>query len=142
VRIVADGNLHTDKIVVDGTVTLDVPATVVAVGLPFTCVMKSLPINSSQSVVDDKRRRVMKVAARVWNSRGLKSGRTLDKLYEVKERTTEPLGEPTRLQTGMQHVHIEPQWNDDGQFYIVQDGPFPVTLLGFVADTEVGDDPD
>jgi hypothetical protein len=142
VRVFADGSEQTDKVVVDGTITLDEEATRVTVGLPFTMIIRSLPINTTQAVIDEKRKRVVAVGLRVYNTKGLKAGASLDRLYPVKERTIEPLGEPTLLQTGLQHVFIEPRWDNEGQFYLVQESPFPVTLLGLVADTEVGDDTD
>lgn len=142
VQILADGNVQTVKVVTDGAVTLDAPATRVIVGLKYRAIAKTLPPVAPNVVIEARRKRNVAVAARLKDSRGLKIGRDLDRLYEMKERTTEAYGEPTLLQQGIKPLSIDPTWTEEGQFYMVVDDPLPATILGYVQDMEVGDDPD
>lgn len=142
VAILADGNVMPNRVVVDGAVTLDYPATKVVVGLPYTCIARNLPITSQQGVVEDKRKRLTGIAARIHDTRGLKVGRTLNQLRPMKERTNEALGEPTRLIRDMKYVAIESAFDKNGQSYFVQEFPLPATLLAYVQNLEIGDDDD
>jgi hypothetical protein len=135
-----DGNVGLPRQVVNGSITLPQAGTRVIVGLPFRAMIQNLPLNVQGAVVEDKRKRVINLALRVRQTRGLKTGASLSNLYQIKERTTEPWTEATYLQEGMKHVLIEPQWDEQGQVYIVQDDPLPVTVLGYVLNTEIGDD--
>jgi hypothetical protein len=80
------------------------------------------------------------MATRVNNSRGLKTGSRLDHLYDAKDRTTEPYGEPILPRSDMRYSAIEPEWTEEGQTYYVVEDPLPVTILGHVLSMELGDD--
>jgi len=142
VSILADGNVQHPVRVVNGSVVLETPATRVHVGVPYNCVVKTLPPVVSDAVIEAKRKRVVGVAARTNDTVGLKTGSRLDNLYDAKERSYELLGEPIQLFSGIRTTMIEPEWADDGTCYFVQDNPLPATLLGLVFDIEVGDDTD
>ena len=43
VSIVADGRVHPEQVVTDGSITLDDPASVVSIGLPYTHIVEPLP---------------------------------------------------------------------------------------------------
>lgn len=141
VSILADGNVVVPQVVTDGKITLEIAATRVFVGLPYTCVAQTLPPTVNGAVLEARRKRVVGVAARVNESRGLKAGGRLDKLYAMKERTVEEMGTSILPQSKKRYVSLEPEWSEEGQTYFVQDQPLPATLLGFVADIEAGDDP-
>lgn len=142
VQILADGNVLSPRVVVNGSVTLDDPASRVVVGLKYRPIAKTLPPVVSDVVIEARRKRIVGVAARVSDTRGLSTGASLDHLYDMKERTNETYGEPTLLFDGIRVQLIEPVWDENGQTYFVQDNPLPATLLGIVFDMEVGDDPD
>lgn len=142
VQILADGNVVSSATVVGGKITLAQAATRASVGLKFTCVAQNLPLNVSGAVVENKRKRVTALAVRVKDTRGLKSGTSLTKLYEMKERSIELYGEPVPLISGIRHVLLEPVWDENGQTFLVQDNPLPATVLGYVMESEMGDDPD
>lgn len=141
VSLLADGSVMAPRKVVNGTVTLDAPATRVIVGLGYECRARTLPVTANGNTVEGKRKRIVGVASRLHEGRGLKSGLRLDKLYEFKDRTTELYGEPIIPRSEMIYNTIEPQWDVNGQFYYVVTDPLPVTILGHVLETEVGDDP-
>jgi hypothetical protein len=140
VSVLADGNVIPSLTVTDGAITLPVAATRVIVGLKYTCIARSLPPVVTDTVIEARRKRVVGVGTRLSDTRGLKAGRALDSLYEQKERANELWGEPIELFSGIRVQMLDPEWNEEGQTYFVQDNPLPATLLGVVFDLEVGDD--
>lgn len=138
----ADGNVVTGLTVTDGAVTLPEAATRVTIGLSYTCVMQTLPPTARDQIIEHKRKNVVGVSLRAHDTRGLKYGSSLTKLYEAKERTNEIWGEAITLQNGFQTVAIEAPWEEEAQTYFVQDYPLPATILGLVLDLEIGDDND
>ncbi len=142
VQVLADGDVLTPKTVLSGKITLSTPATRAVVGLRFVATARTLPLSAGDANIEHRRKSIVGTAVRVHDTRGLKQGSTLDKLYEMKERTDEPYGQATRLQTGFKYGLIESHFDDNGQIYFVQEHPLPATILGLVTDIDVGDDPD
>lgn len=142
VQVLADGNVLPEKTVEDGKIILENPASRVVVGLKYRPIARTLPPVVSDAVIEARRKRMVGVAVRVSDTRGLSTGADLDHLYDMKERTNEAYGEPIELFDGVRVQLIEPEWDVNGQTYFVQDNPLPATLLGVVFDMEVGDDPD
>lgn len=142
VKVLADGNVAPDAVVTNGEITLQTAATRIIAGLGYTCLAKTLPPTTVDGVVENKKKRITGVAARVYQSRGLQvaaaKGAT-PKFYAFKERTDESYGEPTRLQEGMKPIVIEADYNREGQAYYKQDYPLPATLLGFITELDIGD---
>ena len=142
VAILSDGNVEAEKVVTNGSITLEAPATCVTIGLPYQCVAQTLPLTATDEIIEGKRKRVVGSSVRVADTRGLKSGAQLDKLYEMRDRTTEVYGEPTVLQNKTETILIEARFDKQGQTFYVQDYPLPATILGLVYDLEIGDDSD
>ena len=141
VSVLYDGNVLTGEVITNGSLTLPAAASRVIVGIPYTCTAKNLPLTVEGNVIEDKVKRIVGTALRVKDTRGLKVGTSLDKLYEVKERSWESYGQSTAAQSGIKHVLVEPIWEEDATQYLVQDNPLPATVLGYVLNIEVGDDP-
>jgi hypothetical protein len=141
VTLLGDGNVMPEQTVVNGSIVLEHAVTRLVVGIPFTCVARTLSPVVSDAVIEARRKRVVGVAARVNDTVGLSTGESLDNLYDAKERSTELYGEPIELFSGVRVQLIEPVWDESGQTYFVQSNPLPATLLGLVLDIEVGDDP-
>jgi hypothetical protein len=139
VSILADGNVLPRRTVVNGSVTLDAPATRIIIGLGYRCVAKTLPPTSTEAVIESKRKRIVAILTRLYQSRGLKEGTSLTNLKEMKERTDEPYGQPTRLQEGMKSLTVAGRYTREAQAYFVQDNPLPASILGFVTEMDVGD---
>jgi hypothetical protein len=142
VQILADGNVVPEQVVApDGTIELDAPASRVIVGLKFRPMARTLPLSASNQVIENKRKRVVEVAARVTQSRGLKWGPSLreDDLVEVKERTYEAYGAPVRQQQGIEYAILNSGFDEGGQVFLVQDNPLPATVTGLVLEVEIGD---
>jgi len=141
VQVLYDGNVQRDAVVANSGLTLPASASRVAIGLGYSCRAKSLPVTLTQETVENRRKRTVGVGVRYHQSRGLKVGSKETKVYEVKERTNEPYGEPTRLISGMKNVLVQSVYDEDGAMYFQVDDPLPVTILGYVQSAEVGDDP-
>lgn len=142
VSILADGNVLPTQVVVDGTVTLTVASTRVIIGLPYRSWAETLPAVAPDQVIEGRRKRDVAVAVQVSTTRGMQYGTKLTNLREIKERSTEPYGEPTVPINGVRYNYIPSSFNLGGTLHFVQDNPLPMTLLGIVIDTDVGDDKD
>jgi len=140
VTVLADGFVVTGKVVTDGEITLDLAASRIHVGISYTATAQTLPPVVSDAVIENKRKRIVAVATRKFETVGLKTGSSLSKLRSFKERTTQPYNEATPAFTGLDPIWIDPEWNTEGQTYFVQDLPLPATLLGHIVEIEVGDD--
>lgn len=141
VQVLVDGNRQTDKVVSAGSISLDIAGTRVCVGLAYQSTAQSLPLTLMGDVIEGRRKRIPALVLRQLESRGLRVGQSLDSLYYMKERTNEPIGEPTRLQSGEVALDIQPDWESGGQLYFVRTDPTPVSLLGYVTSADIGDDP-
>ncbi len=143
VQILADGNRMTDATVANGSLTLANSATRVTVGLKYTSTIQTLPVTAApQSMIEGHRKSIKGVILREYESRGLQVGATEDNLYYINDRMNENWGEPTELGNHVHYEILSSDWNEDGQFWIVQNDPLPATVLNFVVDLEVGDDND
>lgn len=142
VAILGDGNVMPRATVTNGSITLASAVTRAIVGLPFACRAKTLPMIVPDAGIEAKRKRIVGLAVRLTKSRGLKYGDAYDHTYDMKERTDEQWGRPTRLQEGIRYQPIGTTWDEDGFTYFRLDDPLPVTLLSIVSDIEVGDEGD
>lgn len=137
-----DGNVITPQAVVNGAITLETGATKVTIGIGFVCLIQTLPPTTTNAVIESRRKRHVGTGIRVANTRGLKHGATLDRMYEMKDRTTELYGEAIPLLDKLEYIVIEDDFDENGQTYYQQTYPLPATILGHVSDMEIGDDSD
>jgi hypothetical protein len=139
VKVLADGAVHPDVTVSDGTITLEQPAAVVHVGIGYTCDLKTLPIALEvQAFGQTFQKNVNRVHLRAFTSSGLKAGPSFDKLREVKQRTDEVYGEAPRLMTGRYNLMVSPSWDDDAPICVRQDDPLPLTLVALAPEAAYG----
>lgn len=141
VGILGDGNVFPNQTVVNGSITLSHPVSRACIGINYTCTAQTLPVIIPNQGIEANRKRAVGVGVRFNQSRGLTYGRTLQNLYAVRERTTEPYGQATRMLNGIKYLLLDPNWEEDTQTYFVQSNPLPATLLSIVTDIEVGDEP-
>lgn len=142
VKALGDGSVFPPQTVVNGSITLPDPVSKVIIGMAYECVAKTLPPTVQDLPIESKRKRIVGLGVRLHESRGLEIGRTLDELYELKERINEPYGTATLLQNGIRYQILATDWDEDAQSYLVQRNPLPITILGLIPDLEVGDDTD
>lgn len=140
VSILGDGNVLTPQEVINGEITLPVGVTRATVGVQFICEAETLPLVSGAATIEGRRKRSYGAAIRRYQSKGLKFGSDRNALYNMKERTTELNGEPTRLQSDIRYEIFDGIWEADASLHLVVEAPLPVSILGFTQDVEVGDD--
>lgn len=147
VSIFADGfvvgspnnSAYTTYTVTNGAITLEKCHAVIHVGLPYTCDLETLDIDSSDGEsVANRKTHVSKVTIHCEKTRGVFVGRKapsdddddpLENLYEAKLRENEGYDEPSDLTTGKFEVIIQPGWDSNGRVFIRQVDPAPMSVL-------------
>lgn len=139
VSILADGAVQPQQVVTNGAVTLQQPASIVAVGLPITADLQTLPFSTQmQAYGQGAVKNINRVWLRVHNSSGIFAGPTLDDLIQYKQRTTEPYGSPPAMITGVIELDMTPSWTDDGSVFIRQSDPLPLIVASMVIEASIG----
>jgi hypothetical protein len=141
VQILAAGNVEDPKVVTNGQVSWSTPADIVTVGLPYECQLQTMRIDLGQPTVQGKMKTIPAVTVRVQDTRGLRVGPTFDDMWLMKERSTEPMGQPVQLITGDELITIGSRYMTEGQICIEQDFPLPATVLGCFPSVSIGDTP-
>lgn len=138
--VLADGAVQAPCLVQNGTVTLDVPAAIVVVGLPIVSEIETLPLSVAVDAAGGQglAKNVNSACFRVSGSSGFKVGFDRDNLIDTSIRTTEKLDETTRLLTGTVDVPLLPDWNSEGGIVITHDLPLPLTILSGAFDVALG----
>ncbi len=140
INILADGAVHRQLVVQNGSFTLDQPARKIQFGLPITATMQTLPLSTEAMMAFGQGcvKNVNKVTMRVLNSSGVFAGPSLDMLTQYKQRTTEPLGSPPALKTDEIEIDVQPDWGSGAQIYVQQADPLPITVLNMTLEVVVG----
>ena len=140
VSILADGSVEPSQVVTNGKIVLDEPASVVHVGLPYTCDAQTLPLAMALqdgSFGTSHKKNVISMVFRVVNSSGLKAGPTFDFLTEYPPRGMESAGSPPEPLTTEIEVRVNAKWQATGQCCIRQDNPLPAKIIGMTTKAEL-----
>ena len=158
----ADGNVITPRVVpANGTVTLDVAASSVVIGLGFQAQLQSLYLDEGNPSVQGQRKKNAAVTVRVEASRGLQAGANQPDgsvqsppmlTTTWKNLTTVPDNGPNfplapynaaaiPLRTGDIRVAIPGGFNTRGQVCLQQDYPLPMQILALITEDFGGDTP-
>jgi hypothetical protein len=147
VGVLGDGNvvangLEDDPIVVTaGAITLPRPYVKIRVGLPIVAEIQTLDIDIPEGgTLIERKKRINRVNLLVESSRGIRAGTTGSSanLREFKQRTTEAMGEPTALRTGVVEIPITAEWTNGGSVIVRQNDPLPLTILSIAPGGDVG----
>ncbi len=141
VSILADGAVHPQREVVNGSVTLDVEAETIHIGLPITADAQTLPMAMQMrdgSFGQGHAKAVNKIWLRVFRSSGIFVGPNADQLVEAKQRRNEPYGAPPELKTDEIELVLDPSWAQGGQVLVRQADPLPLTLNSLTAEVSMG----
>lgn len=136
VSILADGNVHPQRVVTSGAISLNYEVNKVIVGLPIVGQIKTLEPPFEGTAANPKTAQSIDVG--ILDSRGLFAGPDEDHLAELKQRSTEDWGDPTRVKTGYVNIIIESSWENNGQLLLQQTDPLPITILSIVPDYDIG----
>ncbi len=135
VGILADGAVQAPRTVRGGRITLDHPASVVTVGLPYTADLETMPVEvvgrDGSSVALKKQINVVDIIFR--DSLGVKVGLSFDSMQEVKWRTNEPYGTPPAPFSGMKQIVTNKLAENILTVCLRSDSPTPVTVLAIVS---------
>lgn len=134
--IVADGGTQADKDVDNGgTVTIDRPANIVIVGLPYTSYIKTNRL-VPQAMGEPKR--INKVHIRFYRSLGCTVAKTLEeKGQDISFRENELNLESPGVYTGDKSILLIDEYNDDGYIYLIQREPLPFNICAVGIDYRV-----
>lgn len=135
VQILADGAVSPQKVVTGGAVSLQKPSSVVHVGLGFTSQVQTLRVEAGGNgqTSQGAMKRIPKFVLRLYRSSAFQVGPSLDRLYQPPFRTDAvPLGSPQDFYSGDLNITNDPSWTREGQIWISQSLPLPLTILAIV----------
>lgn len=141
----ADGVVITPFVMpTTGRFTLATAASIVTVGLAYTCKLQTLALDLGEPTVQGKRKQITAVTARCQDTLGLRIGRTFSTLVAMKDLVLGNVGSAsnevvTGLVTADARTVIDASWTVPGQYCIQQDTPLPASILGIIPEVTVGD---
>lgn len=137
VDVLNNGAHEVGKVVTDGRITLDRPTTYAHVGLPYTSILESLDIEAGAAAgtAQSRQKRVSECAIYLYRSLGGRLGTTAANVKAIAYRVPEDvMDDSPPLYTGWQHIALDGGWRDTQRLYLVHDEPFPMHVLGAVAE--------
>lgn len=138
VSILADGDVHPQRVVTAGSITLQTPAAVAHIGLPYTAEMETLDLDNPQGeTILDKRKVITSVTAYLEDSRNFFAGSDADHLYEQKAAKRARYTDSQATVTGPSSIHISTTWSEKGRVYIQQADPLPLTILALIPEVSI-----
>lgn len=132
VTVLSDGATHPDVLVSGGAITLASPASKVHVGLNYQSVLlpQRLEAGAADGTAQGKTKRIHKAVVRFQETLGAKVGASLSALDTVQFRSgSDPMDSPPPLFTGDKVIPWPGGYSSDGDIYIVQDQPLPMTVV-------------
>lgn len=143
VAILADGFVMGQRAVASGTISLDNPATVVHVGLPYTSDFETLEVTlTGAETVSTRQKVIPTVSVLLGQGRNIKIGRSFDDLEEYESRDAgDSLQAPPADIEGVVDVYPSKTWQQSGRIAIRQDQPLALSIIGVIPSVEFGDKP-
>ena len=140
VAVLADGNVVEGLSVASGKITLPNAASLVHVGLPYTCDLETLAFEfqTPKGTLQDKKRAIFSSLMRLRNTRACLVGPSSDRLDELKFRTDEDYDEATRLFSGDKEVFIDPGDARGGRLFVRVEDPLPITVQAVIVRMDGG----
>ncbi len=145
----ADGVLITPFVMpLSGIFTLGIPASVVTIGLGFTCQLQTLAIDVGAPSIQGKVKKIPFVDVRVADTLGLTIGGDFSSQVVMKDlvlgnvssmRSGKLNQTVTGLVTGDARTFLDPSYTVQGQYAIRQSNPYPATVLGVFPSLVIGD---
>ena len=145
VSALADGFVIKGLVVeADGTVDLAYEASdFVTIGLPYDALIETLPLvmQTREGWSRDKRQMLGDIVLQLADTRhgSIETGRRLEKMYPIKARRNEPLGQPTELFTGTVSASTEPVTSGEATLFIRSTDPTPMTITAVYLDPVVSE---
>lgn len=113
-------------------------------GLSYTPQLQTLALDLGEPTIQGKRKKIVAVTARVKDALGLSIGQSFSSLVPMKDLVLNNVGSATNalvtnLQTADARTIVDPLWQVPGQYCFQQSYPLPVSILGVIHETTVGD---
>lgn len=131
VQVCADGSHRPNATVSGGQITLTSSASIVHVGLPYSSIVTTMPIEGGgdAGTSQGKIKRIHKLSIRVLDSLTLSHGPDEDNLTTLAFRSTnDPMDTSPPLFSEDKLVHLTQGYETDGDYTIIQDKPYPLTI--------------
>ena len=144
VDVLADGAVHPRRTVTGGQITLQVSASVVNVGLPYTATLRTMSIEAGarDGVAQGKTQRINGVVLRLFETgSGLWYGSSFTNLDELHlRRSNDPMGNPVPLFTGDTEMLPWPgEYEQGAQMVVRHQLPTPCTLVALMPQVTTND---
>lgn len=139
VSILADGAAHAPKVVTGGAVALDVPASVVHVGLPYVSDLQTLPLAleiQGGGFAQGRPKNVNQAWLRVFRSGELYVGPDFDRLTRARDEFGVTGIKP--LRTEEIQVTVSPSWAPEGSICLRNTAPLPLTVVSMSLEVSIG----
>jgi hypothetical protein len=134
VSILANGCEEPQAVVTSGDITLESPASIVHVGLPFTSLVETLELtaDAQQGTIQDKARDVVSIVVYLDKTRSLFVGPDENNMSEFIFRENENFDTPTELFTGAYDIATS-AGNEKTAILVFKDQtPLPFTILAVI----------
>lgn len=142
VQILADGAVKPSQIVINGTITLDKPASNINAGLGYVSDVETMRLEagSANGSAQGKIKRIHKIDIRFFETLGAKFGPNKDKLDTLSFRSTADNMDsaPPRF-TGDKEESFNSGFETEGRIVIRQDQPLPMTILAIMPRVRTND---
>lgn len=144
VVILADGAVQASKTVASGAITLDVAASTVVVGLPYTSKLQpsKVEIDMQDGTAQGRKHTVPRATLNLWKTYGIEyadaSDSTESRWFKAQGKSTDTLlGEPEPLYTGTLDINNLSSHKASVDLTIRQTLPLPANILAIVPKIEV-----
>ena len=131
--------MHTPLLVKNGAITLEYPAKVINVGLPYVAEIETLDLNiPTQESIRDRKKSVSSISLYLYATRGGWVGEHKDKMTELKPRAVSDNYNRIEPFTGLSSCAIRSSWNVAGSVIVQQRDPLPISILNAIPNVTVG----
>ena len=139
--VLGDGNVLPKVVVSGGSITVSQPCAYLSAGLPITSDLQTLEVTTAtktESSLLSTRKLINSLIVMVEESRGIWAGQDEKNLWEFKQRDDEAMAEPTQTLTGKAQIYISADWASQGNVFIRQEDPLPLTVNAVLPEVVMG----
>lgn len=136
VSILCDGNVLSDQVVVDGTLTLGQTCNKVSAGLSYNSNIQTLRLAIPQDptgTIQGKIKSIDHITLRLLESLECKIGKSASDLEALE------FEDGTTAFSGDKRIIFDMGYDEDAYIYIRQDKPLPLTVLSIMPEVSIGD---
>ncbi len=140
VQVVADGAVHPDRVVEDGSISLAWAASKVHVGLHHPARLRTMRIEAAadDGVGQGKTKRIHRVTLRLIESVGVQVGPSFERMDRLEFRKpADPMDRPVPPFTGDKALPFPGGYEEDGFVCLQQDQPLPLTVVAIIPELQV-----